>query len=116
MAGSAGYLLMRREKMACKLRLHHMAALPAELVGFHVLHCAIRELAPDNHVRHGHDREKLACALPGCFVIERLAQHRRSPASPERDADRNQAESSKTQNRDGDERQQSDVRVADMPA
>src|SRR5665213_1695595 len=54
MTGGAGYLLVRREKMGGELGLHDMAALSAELIGFHVLNGAIGELASDDHGESGH--------------------------------------------------------------
>ena len=115
-AGCAGHLLVRREKMGGELGLHDVAALSAELGGFHVLDGAIGDLASDDQVRHGHDGEEQAGAAPGGRAIDGRVQRFGSPVSSERDADGNQDQSREKYDGDGDEREQSDVGVADIPA
>src|SRR5665213_4277497 len=100
MTGGAGYLLVRREKMGGELGLHDMAALSAELIGFHVLNGAIGELASDDQIRHGHDREEQAGAPPGGLAIDGRVQRRDGLPSSERDADGNQDESREEHDRD----------------
>src|SRR4051795_10408429 len=56
--------LVRLPKMRCEFRLHHVAALTAELNGFHVLHSLVGHLAADKDIDKGHCCEKQTRSPP----------------------------------------------------
>src|SRR5438552_12848649 len=65
MAGGAAYTLVRRLQMRGELGLHNMAALAAELDGFHVVDRTVAQLASDNDVCQRHDGKEDTRAAPG---------------------------------------------------
>ena len=102
--------------MGRELGLHDVAALPAELDGFHVLHRTISQLASDDQVGHGHDREKHAGATPRGFTVDRRAEAPAALRLPSAMPIGIRISPAKNTTGDGDEHQQTDVGIADIPA
>ena len=99
--------------MGGELGLHDVAGGAAELNGIHVLDGAITELAGDDHVGNRHHGEKDPRAAPGRSAILQRVQFLGDLALGQGNTDRNQRQPGEEDERNRDEDQQPDVRIAD---
>ena len=89
--------------MGGKLGLHHVAALAAELDGFHVLDGAITQLASDDYVCQRHNHKEDTRAPPGDPPVRGISETGAGPAPGKRDTYRDQPKAGEKDNRNGDE-------------
>jgi hypothetical protein len=101
---------MRRE-----FGLHDVAALPAELNRFHMLHSPIAYLTADKQIRDRHYDEEHADPAPGSLPIGKRFKIRWPVAPGERDSNGDQGQPKEEKNWDCDEYQQTYVWIIDTP-